>query len=129
MAEETNVLELLAHEHRGVDELFQRIDLIDAGARELRRDLADQVTSMLIRHTVAEEAIVYPALAEHDEREAARARDDHAEVEAALKKLEQLSADSDEFTDVLRTVIDNVREHIAEEEGPMFDELRTSYSE
>ncbi|GAA4825070.1 hypothetical protein GCM10023353_37690 [Tomitella cavernea] len=123
LAEETNVLALLTHERREVDTLFQRLETLDPAAHEQRRDLGEKTTSTCVTHTVAEEAIVYPSLAEHEKCGAARARNDHAEVEEELKQPEQLSADSEEFVDMLHTVIGNVRAHIAEVAGG-FDRLR-----
>lgn len=126
---EKSVFDLLTEDHRAVDDLFKQIEALEPSAAEQRRDLTDTAAMELLVHTVAEEKFVYPQLAEQDEKEAQRARNDHQQVESALEKLAELQADSSEFEEELGSLIADVREHISEEEGPMFDELRRGCSE
>jgi hypothetical protein len=78
-------------------------------AKARRKTLTEQVTIELVRHSVAEEVIVYPKVEEKVSAEEARhAREEHAEAEETLAKLEKLDADGPAFDD------------IEEEEGEMF---------
>ena len=87
--------------------------------------MADQVTIELVRHSVAEEVLVYPQVERKvSQAEAERARKEHAEAEETLHRLEKLDADDPGFDDELATLMREIREHIAEEEGQMFAHMR-----
>ena len=82
------------------------------------KELVDQVTIELVRHAVAEETQVYPAVEQKvSEGEAERAKHEHAEAEQTMKRLERLDPDDASFDDELTKLMREIREHIAEEEG------------
>lgn len=58
---ETDVIAILTHDHREVEELFQQLEQLESGAHERRRELTDQAIIELVRHSVAEEEHLYPA--------------------------------------------------------------------
>lgn len=58
------MIEELTADHREVEEIFGRIQAVAGRDQELR-DLVDQVTIELVRHSVAEEQYLYPAVREH----------------------------------------------------------------
>jgi hypothetical protein len=79
----------------------------------------------LVRHSVAEEVLVYPKVEKQvgaDEVE--HARDQHAEAEETLARLEKLDADDPRFDDELATLMDEIRHHIEDQEGQMFAHMR-----
>jgi hemerythrin superfamily protein len=55
-----DVVDILTTDHHEVLDLLQQIKIITNS--EERRDLADTVISELVRHSVAEEMYVYPAM-------------------------------------------------------------------
>lgn len=86
--EQRDVLEVLEHDHREVEEMFSELESLrgastdEATAR--RKTLTEQVTIELIRHSVAEEVLVYPQVDKKvSGEEAERARKEHAEAEDA----------------------------------------------
>ena len=90
-----------------------------------RKHLADQVTIELVRHSVAEEVLVYPQVEKKvSAEEAEHAREEHAEAEETLQRLEKLDADDPAFDDELATLMGEIRHHIADEEGEMFAHMR-----
>src|SRR5215213_504562 len=94
-------------------------------AKARRKDLADQVTIELVRHSVAEEVLVYPQVDDKvSAEEADHAREEHAEAEETLHRMEKLDADDPAFDDELATLMAQIRHHIAEEEGQMFAHMR-----
>ena len=98
--------------------------------RKRRKDLVDQVTIELVRHSVAEEAEVYPAVQDKlTEKEAERARKEHAEAEETMKRLERLSPEDEGFDAELATLMREIREHVAEEEGEMFPRMREVFTQ
>ena len=140
MAEQQrDVIEVLEHDHREVEEMFAELETLRGASTEeeksRRKTLTEQVTIELVRHSVAEEVLVYPQVEDKvSAEEAEHAREEHAEAEETLHRLEKLDADSPAFDDELATLMREIRAHIAEEEGTMFvhmrqvidqDELRT----
>ena len=132
--DQRDVIELLTHDHREVEQMFAELESL-AGARgdaerKRRKDLAEQVTIELVRHSVAEEAELYPRVKERvSEQEAEHAKHEHAEAEETMKRLEKLGPDDPTFEAELATLIREVRQHVAEEEGEMFPHIRQIFTQ
>ncbi|MDQ0994373.1 hemerythrin domain-containing protein [Streptomyces sp. V3I7] len=121
-----NVIDELETDHREVEELFGKIEASPPGHKD-RKLYTDQVTMELVRHSVAEEAYLYPAVREHvpdGNAIADREIQDHSTAERLMKDLEGLDADDADFDRLVGSLIAEVREHIAEEEGFLFPKLR-----
>ena len=134
MSEQRDVIEVLEHDHREVEEMFDELESLRGQTSDeavsRRNDLVEQVTMELARHSVAEEVLVYPAVADKiSEEEVEHAREEHAEAEETLAKLEKLDPDSDAFDDELTTLIAEIRHHIKDEEDGMFTEMRKTFSD
>src|ERR687894_279425 len=127
--EQRDVIEVLEHDHREVEQMFAELESLRGAstdeAKSRRKAVAEQVTIELVRHSVAEEVLVYPQVdSKISSDEAERARKEHAEAEETLARLEKLDADDPSFDDELATLMREIREHIAEEEGQMFAHMR-----
>jgi hemerythrin-like domain-containing protein len=127
--QQRDVIEILEHDHREVEEMFSELETLRGEvtdeAKDRRKDLVDQVTIELVRHSVAEEVIVYPEVEDRvSSEEAEHAREEHAEAEETLKRLEKLDADDPDFDDELATLMKEIRHHIEDEEGEMFAHMR-----
>jgi hemerythrin-like domain-containing protein len=132
--QQRDVIEILEHDHREVEELFTKLEALRGDTTEAaagrRRDLVDDVTIELVRHAVAEDVLVYPQVAKKvSEQEAERARREHHEAEETMQRLEGLDPDDAAFDDALATLMREIREHIAEEEGEMFVHMRQTFSD
>jgi len=117
-----NVIAELTVDHREVDELFVRIDAQPAGGAR-RRELADELTVELVRHSVAEEQFLYPAVREYvagGDALADKELEDHAGVERLLKDLEGRDADDDQFDVLVAKLKSEVTEHVRDEETRLF---------
>lgn len=119
-----NVVEVLTHDHREVEEIFGQLESADGP--EQRGELVEQVTIELVRHSVAEEQWLYPAVRatvpggdELADREIA----EHAEVEQVLKELETMSPSDPGYASKTSRLISDVRQHVQEEEGELFPKL------
>ncbi len=96
-------------------------------AKSRRKDVADQVTIELVRHSVAEEVLVYPQVEKKVRAEGAEhARKEHAEAEETLARMEKLDADDPVFDDELATLFRQIRHHIEDEEGRRARRRRSS---
>lgn len=114
--------------------MFAELDALrgatDEQSRSRRKDVAEQVTIELVRHAVAEEAVLYPKVKDKvSEAEAERAKREHAEAEATMKRLEKLDPEDPGFDAELQTLMVEIRAHVAEEEGQMFPHLRSVFSQ
>ena len=127
--QQRDVIEVLEHDHREVERMFSELEsLRDASteeARSRRKELAEQVTIELVRHSVAEEVLVYPKVEKKvSAEEAEHARKEHAEAEETMHRLEKLDADDPGFDAALAELMREIRHHIEDEEGTMFAHMR-----
>lgn len=134
MAEQHNVIDILTRDYREVEQMFQELEALRGATsdadRSRRKDLTEQATIELIRHSVAEEAEVYPAVVKKvSKEEAERSKHEHAEAEETMKRLEGLQPDDAAFDSELSTLMREVRKHVAEEEGQVFPQMRQVFTE
>lgn len=123
-----NVIDELVTDHREVEELFGKIDELPPGHKD-RKTYADQVTIELVRHSVAEEAYLYPAVREHvpgGDTLADRELEDHAQAEQIMKDLEGCDAADAEFDRLVAMLMSEIRAHVADEEQNLFPRLRAA---
>lgn len=135
MAEQhRNVIDILTTDHREVEQMFVELESLHGATsdddRQRRKDLVEQVTIELVRHSVAEEAEVYPVVAQKvSESGAERSKHEHAEAEKTMKRLEDLQPDDAGFDAELAALMREIREHVKGEEGEVFPQMRQAFSE
>jgi hemerythrin superfamily protein len=123
-----NVIDELVTDHREVEELFGRIEGLPPGDKN-RKVYADQVTIELVRHSVAEESYLYPAVREHipgGDALADKELEDHAKAEQIMKDLEGCQADDPDFDRLMGLLMSEIRMHVADEEQNLFPRLRAA---
>ena len=123
-AGQQDVVDVLTTDHREALSLVEQIPTADP---ESRRDMADTIIAELMRHSVAEEMYVYPAMREHlPDGEAAVQHDieEHQELEEAMKGLESLDSADPRFLEVLGQLEAVLRDHVRDEETEQFPQLR-----
>jgi hemerythrin superfamily protein len=130
---ERDVVDVLSADHREFDRIFRELEqLFGRSGEEVlkrKRELVDEVTIGLVKHSVAEETQVYPRVEKQvDEEEAEHAKEEHAEAEETMKRLERMDPDDPGFDDAVAELIREIRHHVEHEEGRMFTELRASFS-
>jgi hemerythrin-like domain-containing protein len=128
-----DVVELLSADHREFDRIFTELEQLqgrsDPESLSRKRALVDDVTIGLVKHSVAEETQVYPRVERQvDKEEAEHAKEEHAEAEETMKRLERLDPDDPEYDAAVAELIREIRHHVEEEEGRMFAELRATFS-
>jgi hemerythrin superfamily protein len=125
-----NVIEELKADHREVQDLFDQINALPPGDAR-RREIADRFTIELVRHSVAEEMYLYPAVRRHvDGGDAMADKElaDHAKVERMLKQLEGLDADRSGFDSLVAGIISEVVTHVTDEENRLLPALAAACS-
>ncbi|MFI2645431.1 hemerythrin domain-containing protein [Streptomyces sp. NPDC018610] len=125
-----DVINELTTDHREVDEIFAQIEALPVGDKR-RKDLADQATIELVRHSVAEEMYLYPAVRHFlpdGDAIADREVRDHSEAERTMKELEGCQADDPRFDEFMGRLMREIREHVTDEEENLFPRLRQAAS-
>ncbi|MFF7236738.1 hemerythrin domain-containing protein [Streptomyces collinus] len=125
-----NVIHELTTDHREVEEIFGRLEALPPGSKD-RKLLADQATIELVRHSVAEEAYLYPAVREHvkgGDALADKELEDHAGAEKIMKDIEGLDADDPQFDTLMTRLMSEIRSHVEDEEQNLFPMLQAACS-
>ena len=123
--ETQDVVDLLTADHHEVAALIAEI--WETQEDDRRRDLADTVISELVRHSVAEEMYVYPAMKEHfpdGEETVEHDIAEHKELESTMKELETVRPDDPRFDELVRQLETTLADHVADEEAEQFPRLR-----
>jgi len=132
VTEQRDVIEILVHDHREVEDLFSQLEQPvgsaagDAALSE-RKDLVDRVIKELVRHAEAEEMYVYPAAREHlpgGQELADHELEEHQEAEKIMARLDGMSPDNVDFHSDLTQLMTAIRHHVQEEESDFFPKLR-----
>lgn len=130
MADSSNVIDVLTTDHREVERWFQEYER--ATSAEDKQRLVNNVIIELVRHSEAEEQVVYPVARKNIpdggkviEREIA----EHSEAERIMNRLDGMKPDHPEFDERMRDLIRVIRAHVQEEESGWFPQLRAALSE
>ena len=122
-----DVVDVLTSDHRDATALIGEVWTIKDPM--MRRDLTDTFISELVRHAVAEEMYVYPAMRKHlpdGDKAVEHDIEEHKELEEAMKQLEDRDVSSAEFDEALRRLETLLADHVQDEEAEQFPLLRRS---
>ena len=123
-----DVVDILTEDHHEVIELVASIPTLEA---DQRRDVADTVIAELVRHSVAEEMYVYPAMREHidgGEQDVEHDIKEHQGLEETMNALEGVPATDDQFLELVGQLDRQLRHHASDEEENQFPKLRAALS-
>ena len=126
-SDDHDVIDVLTTDHREATGLIEQITSTTDPAQ--RRDLADQLVAELVRHSVAEEMFVYPAMRDHlpNGQEAVdHDTSEHKELERLMKELESADESSPEFLTVVGRITAVLADHVRDEETEQFPQLRAN---
>ena len=122
LATQGSWLEQVLEHHLQIESAFEAVRF--AQAPEQRRAAQRQLGMLLTGHSMAEEAVLYPAMALNDEKvksELSFVEQSAAKVQAAA--LEDLDPMSQDFLDKLEHLRGAVAHHVYEEEGSRYPAL------
>ncbi|MBT2405237.1 MULTISPECIES: hemerythrin domain-containing protein [unclassified Streptomyces] len=125
-----DVIAELTTDHQEVEDFFKNIQALPVGDPR-RKHYADKATIELVRHSVAEEAYLYPAVREHlpeGDALADKELEDHAAAEQIMKDLEGCDADDPRFNELINKLMTDIRAHVTDEETNLFPRLRAMCS-
>jgi hemerythrin-like domain-containing protein len=124
-AQEQDVVDILTADHQDMLDLIGQIQ--QATTAEQRRDTVDTVIAEIMRHAVAEEMHVYPAMEEYlpnGSEEVEHDKQEHEELVDVMKKLEDVDADTQQFMSLVSELEAQLRHHVEDEEQEQFPGLR-----
>jgi hemerythrin-like domain-containing protein len=125
---EPDVVDILTTDHHEVLDLLTQIPTAEPAQR---RDMADTIIAELMRHSVAEEMYVYPAMREHLPDGASEVQHDieeHQQLVEVMKELEDVDASDVRFLETLGRLEAVLRDHVSDEERDQFPQLRARLS-
>lgn len=121
-----DVVDLIMQDHREVERLFDELQKHP----EKRPLLTPVLCGLLVAHSRAEEAEVYPVAAKEagETDEVEHSQEEHAEAEQLLAKLLDCDWDSPQYEQMLKKVVDAVSHHVEEEEKTVLPGMRKGLS-
>jgi len=119
----------LAAEHAATLKVFDALQETTAKNTTKRTMLLANLKHMLSKHAFQEENVIYPALRDAGQTEAAdHLNSDHGYVKQYLYELTNCPKDSERFLTILAKFRADLEEHVREEESALFPKLKDELS-
>lgn len=117
-----DVVDLIMSDHREVERLFEELKQHP----ERRPLLTPTLVALLVAHSRAEEAEVYPVARQEagETEEVAHSQQEHAQAERLLTQLLECDPESKRFDEVLDKLVEAVNHHVQEEESTLLPGMR-----
>ncbi len=128
-----DALQMLVHDHRRVDQLYERLRSAGAAGRaDDQKQIAEEIIAELSVHATVEEQVLYPAsrdaLAEGDSL-VDESLHEHQEMKEILADLDGAAPDDPGFSENFEKLMGELRHHVEEEENELFPQLRSALGE
>jgi hemerythrin superfamily protein len=121
-----NAITLLENDHRTVERLLDELEPTTERAVKTRQELFGRLKTELTVHEIIEEEIFYPTLKQHPRAKeiVLEGYEEHDVVDTLMGELAHLDVEDETWGPKCRVMIENIRHHIEEEEGDMFQKAR-----
>jgi iron-sulfur cluster repair protein YtfE (RIC family) len=121
-----DVYQILMQDHRLTEQIFADLESTTTAELERRERLFEILRKGLEDHSVVEEEIFYPEIYKLSPTKelVADAFDKHAEFDAILQEIGELSTNKDEWLERICELRELVQEHIRKEEDRIFPAAR-----
>jgi hypothetical protein len=121
-----DALTLLKNDHRTVEGHLDTLEPTTERAVKTRQELFDRLRTELSIHEIIEEEIFYPALKSHPKAKdiVLEGYEEHDVVDHLMGELGTMSVEDETWGAKCKVMIENIRHHIEEEEGEMFQKAR-----
>ncbi|MBD2165723.1 hemerythrin domain-containing protein [Calothrix membranacea FACHB-236] len=122
-----NIQDVIRSDHAKVNTLFT--ELLQSNNPQKIQEYFGQIYKDLTAHAEAEEEVVYPRVrAFYGEGDTQELYDEQAEMKRVLEEIKAISPSSDQFKDKVRQLMNDVGDHIRQEESTMFAAIRNNLS-
>lgn len=113
--------QIIAH-HRAIEAAFE--EALSVGTPVERERSVKELGALLTGHSMAEEAVIYPAVSQHDGKgHAAMAYEEQSLAKVQFALLEQIDPMSEEWREKLEHIQGAVQQHVYQEESSWFPEV------
>jgi hypothetical protein len=120
-------LSMVLEHHRQIEAAFTAVKAASTAAA--RVSAHKELAVLLTGHSIAEEAVIYPALVAADEKgHATKAYTEQSAAKTQMGLLETIAPTSEDYLDKLEHIRGAVAHHVYEEEGTWFLELKKKVS-
>ena len=122
-----DALALLKKQHRQAERLFQKVKEAEGLDKERAfLQLADELAT----HASIEEKVFYPSvMSDPAEEDLRKATQEHLEVKRTLADLLDLEASDPRFIAKMKTLEEQVRHHVSEEESELFRKVAREFDQ
>ncbi len=118
-----DAIELLKSDHDQVKAAFKEFDALGSKAYASKKKLADSICFDLVKHTVIEEEIFYPAV-QNGSKEAQDLIDEalveHASAKVLIAQIQGMAPEEELFDARVKVLSEQIEHHVKEEEEEMF---------
>jgi hemerythrin superfamily protein len=115
----------LTAEHRMVEKMFEALLKTSDSERLKRELLLTKIAYALTKHAIEEENVIYPALAENAQSDAARhLTEEHMEVKAFIYDLRRMPSTNARWLLKASDLLAHLKRHMREEEDEVFPAFR-----
>jgi len=120
-----DALELIASDHRAVEQLFRALEAADPQS-DIARATAERIIRELSVHATVEEEMFYPALRTlpGGDSLADHAVDEHQELKELLASVDGKAVDDPDVRSTFARIRATVETHVADEESVLFGRMR-----
>lgn len=119
-----DAVEMLKQDHERVQEMFRQFEGTTETDFSARQNIVEEFCRDLLIHATVEEEIFYPAIQERggDQEKALieHSMEEHASVEDLIFQCREMEPGDEDFDGTVRDIIENVQEHLTEEETDTF---------
>ena len=124
-----NAIDLLTHDHREVEDLFDDFKELPDGQKAKKRDLAYKICQELLNHTKLEEKYFYPAVRDQvDEADdlVKEALVEHDAAKKLIKEIQNMDGYEEMFDAKVEVLEEQILHHVEEEEEDLFPKVQDS---
>ena len=117
-----DLIDVLTTDHLVMAEMFGKLEGESGDAGE-RKELADEVTAELMRHSAVKQKLLYPLVREtlpHGEALVVKELQEHEETEVLLRDMGSHQPGDREFENALSKLVSSVRHEVEHEEDVLF---------
>jgi hemerythrin superfamily protein len=123
-----DAIDLLEAQHREVEDLFE--DFEEAGSKQKKRAIFEQIADRLAVHAGIEERDFYPSVkAEDTEEILLESLEEHLAAKRVIADLLALDASDETFEAKVKVLQEQIEHHVEEEENELFPSVRKLFDD
>ena len=124
-----NAIDLLKHQHRDVEDLFEEFEGAGEGAKKTRERICREISDQLAIHAELEEKLFYPESKQAQTEELLReSLEEHLQMKRMIADLMEAGPEDEQFEAKMTVLKEEVEHHVKEEEEELFPKVKKACS-